>query len=175
MFEEARVAVGAWYPYLKALHVISAAIWSFSTAVAWAFYLKPALVAARRHPKDETLCRRRDDLMARFDSGASFEHVAFVLLVVTALLMLWINQIDPTRMNFITVKLWIGVAIIVPMEAVDIWLSHLGGSKRHLKSQGDSERYEQVMEWHWRFFRVTEPLVVVLVPAMFVIAVAKPF
>jgi hypothetical protein len=113
--------------------------------------------------------------MRRFDRGASFEHVAFALLVVTAVLMLWINQVELGRFTFMTAKLWIGVLIIVPMEALDIWLSHLGGSKARLAARGDAERYEQVMEWHWRFFRVTEPLVVVLVPFMFVIAVAKPF
>ena len=31
------------------------------------------------------------------------------------------------------------------------------------------------MLWHWTFLRVTEPIVVVLVPTMFVLAIAKPF
>jgi len=175
MIEEARLAIGVWYPYIKALHVMSVALWAFSTAVAWAFYLKPVLQAARANPEDVQLRRRRDEFMKRFDAGASFEHVAFVLLVVTALLMLWVNQIDLGVFNFLTFKLLVGIVIIVPMEAIDVWLSHLGGSKAHLAKQGDDERYEQVMEWHWKFFRVTEPLVIVLVPAMFVIAVAKPF
>jgi len=32
-----------------------------------------------------------------------------------------------------------------------------------------------VMQQHWVFLRVTEIVVLVLVPAMFVIAIAKPF
>jgi hypothetical protein len=39
--DEIRTALASWYPYLKAVHVIAAALWSFSTAVAWVFYLEP--------------------------------------------------------------------------------------------------------------------------------------
>jgi hypothetical protein len=31
------------------------------------------------------------------------------------------------------------------------------------------------MARHWRFFRITEPLVQVLIPLMFVLAIVKPF
>lgn len=61
------------------------------------------------------------------------------------------------------------------MEVLDIYLSHLGGSKARLRAAGDAERYERAMDWHWLFFRVTEPLVLVLIPTMFVMAIVKPF
>jgi hypothetical protein len=175
VIEELRAAIGAYYLYIKAIHVLSAAIWGFSTAVAWAYFLKPALSAARRHPEDATLRTRRDVFMERFDRGASLEHVAFVLLVLTAVLMLWVTEADLTRWSFITALLWLGILVIVPMEAVDIYLSHLGGNKARVRATGDRERYEQMMDWHWKFLRTTEPVVIVLVPAMFVIAIAKPF
>ncbi len=171
--EELRAGLAPWYSYVKAIHVLSAAIWGFSTAVAWAFYLKPALASARRHPDDPTRRARRNELMERFDRGASFEHVALVVLVVTAVLMLWLGRVDLTQWSFITAMLWLGILVILPMEAVDIWLSHMGGSKAHARE--DPERYERLMELHWIFFRITEPLVVILVPTMFVIAIAKPF
>lgn len=175
MIESIRAALGPWYPYLKALHVLSAALWSFSTAVAWIYYLKPALRAARRDPDDAARLARRNEFMERFDRGAALEHVAFVVLVVTAGLMLWLGRVDPFAWSFVTAKLWIGVLVLVPMEAFDVYLSHLGGSKAHLRATGDDARYERMMDLHWTFFRVTEPIIVVLVPAMFVIAIAKPF
>lgn len=175
MIEELRAAIGPYYLYIKAFHVLSAAIWGFSTAVAWAYYLKPALRAARRQPEDATLRSRRDVFMQRFDRGASLEHVAFVVLVLTAVSMLWVAQVDLTKWNSVTALLWLGILIILPMEAVDIYLSHLGGNKARVRATGDSERYELMMERHWKFLRITEPVVLLLVPAMFVIAIAKPF
>ena len=175
MVEELRLAFGPYYLYIKALHVVSAALWSFSTAVAWGFYLKPALRAARRHPDDPARRARRDDFMRRFDRGAWLEHVAFAVLVVTAALLLWVGQFDLVRWSFVTLMLWIGVLVILPMEILDIYLSHGGGNKERLRARGDEARYERAMDWHWAFLRVTEPLVIVLAPAMFVIAIVKPF
>ncbi len=175
MIGEIRAALGPFYLYIKAVHVISAAVWSFSTAVAWVYYLKPALRAARRHPDDPRRRARRDELMERFDRGAAIEHVAFAFLVVTAGLMLWLGRFDLSRWSFVTAKVWIGVLVIVPMEAFDIYLSHMGGNKARIRATGDDARYERMMHLHWIFLRITEPIIVFLVPAMFVIAVAKPF
>jgi len=33
----------------------------------------------------------------------------------------------------------------------------------------------EVMDWHWKLLRITEPVAILRVPAMFVIAIAKPF
>jgi hypothetical protein len=175
VIEEIRLAIGPGYLYIKALHVFSAAIWSFSTAVAWSYYLKPALRAARRNPDDPALRARRDEFMRRFDKGAALEHVAFVFLFLTAALMLWISQVDLAHWSFISAMLWIGILVILPMEAFDIYLSHLGGNKTRLLALGNAERYERAMDWHWKFLRVTEPIVIVLAPAMFLIAIVKPF
>lgn len=168
-------ALAPWYFWIKAFHVLAVAVWSFSTMVAWVFYLKPALLSAQARPDDPQAIARRNEFMERFDRGAILEHIAFVILVVTALLMIWLRDIDLLSGNFIAVKFWIGVAIILPMEAIDIWISHLGGNKEKIRRSGDTERYEAMMAHHWRFFRITEPIVVVLVPLMFFLAVLKPF
>lgn len=102
------------------------------------------------------------------------ERSALVVMTVTTLLMLWIAQIDLTRFSFFTALLAIGIVVIVPMEAIDIWLAHLGGNKARIRATGNGERYEQVMAWHWLFLRVTEPIVLVLIPTMFYLAIVKP-
>jgi len=173
--EELRQTLGHYFLYIKALHVMSVAVWSFSTAVAWVWYLKPALTAARARPDDPLRRARRDEFMDRFDRGAALEHYAFAILVSTAIAMLWINGVDLTRWSFVTVKFWIGVFVILPMEAIDIYLSHLGGNKARVRAAHGQLNHERMMEWHWIFFRVTEPLVVVLIPTMFFLAILKPF
>ena len=148
MIEELRAAIGPYYLYIKAVHVVSAAIWGFSTAVAWSFYVKPVVAASRRRPESQSLHLRRNDFMERFERGAWLEHVAFLLLVLTAALLLWIGQVDLTRWSFITLLLWLGILVILPMEVLDIHLSHMGGNKRHLRAAGDAERYERMLERH---------------------------
>lgn len=173
--EALQEAVSPYYFWIKAFHVISAAVWAFSTSVAYAYYLKPAIVAAHRHPDDPARRARLDDFMERFDRGAIFEHVALVIMIVTALLMIWIRDIDLLRWSFIPFLFWIGVIVITPMEVLDIWLAHLGGNKTRLREAGDRERYDRVLGWHLTFLRVTEPIVIVLIPTAFIIAVVKPF
>ncbi|MCP4006157.1 MAG: hypothetical protein GY725_18390 [bacterium] len=172
---ELRELLAPHYAVVKAIHVIAAALWSFSTMVAYAFYLKPAIRRFYRNPDDERARETRNRLMESFDRGAAFEHWALLILVITAVLMLWLGGFDLTRWSFIAAKLWIGILIIFPMEAVDIYLSHMGGSKERIRKTGDMERYERMMGHHWTFFRITEPLVMGLIPLMFVLAVAKPF
>ena len=79
------------------------------------------------------------------------------------------------RPIFAWFDLWIGVFVIAPMEAIDIYLSHLGGNKAGIRRTGDLARYERMVRHHTTFLRVTEPIVVVIVPLLFVLAVAKPF
>jgi hypothetical protein len=75
----------------------------------------------------------------------------------------------------VTVKLWLGVLVFLPMEIVDVYLSHLGGNKAAIRASGDTARYERFMDLHWLFFRVTEPIIVIVVPIVVFLAVAKPF
>jgi hypothetical protein len=173
--EEIRAALAPYYLWIKAVHVLAAALWSFSTAVAWACYLKPALRRAAREPESREAQARRNHYLELFDRGAIFEHVALAFLVATAGLMLWLGRVDLGRWSFVTAKLWIGVLVILPMEAADIYLSHLGGNKATIRRSGDMARYDRFVRYHTRFLYLTEPIVVVLVPALFVIAVAKPF
>lgn len=173
--EEIRAALAPWYPYVKAVHVIAAAVWAFSTAVAWVCYLKPALRRAALAPGDREARSRADHYLELFDRGAIVEHVALAVLVVTALTMIWLARVDLLRWSFVTAKLWIGVLVIAPMEAIDIYLSHLGGNKAGIRRSGDMARYERMVRHHTTFLHVTEPIVVVIVPLLFVLAVAKPF
>ena len=129
---ELRELLAPHYAVVKAIHVIAAGLWSFTTAVAYTYYLKPAFRRVLRNPADARARETRNRLMEAFDRGASIEHVALAILIVTAAIMLWLGGFDLTRWSFVSAKLWVGIAIILPMEAIDIHLSHLNGNKARI-------------------------------------------
>jgi uncharacterized membrane protein len=149
--------------------------WAWSTAVAWLHYLKPAFRRAHAHPDDPELQRRRDAMMEAFDRGALIEHVAFPVLLASGLALLWIGGYPLAAWSWLSAKLLLVSLVFVPMEVADYYLSHFGGNKARARRSGDSARYRRLMDVHWRFFRITEPLVAVFVPIVVYLAVAKPF
>lgn len=164
-----------WYAQLKFLHVISVAMWSFSTAVAYRDYIVPAFRAVEHHPHDEARIARRNDFMERFDSGAILEHVAFPLLVVTGLCMMLAGGWSLDSFTWFAAKMLVVLLIFVPIEIVDYYISHFGGQKARIRRSGDMARYERFMAIHWTFFKVTAPLIIIFVPTAYYLAIVKPF
>ena len=173
MLDALRMELAPWYLQIKFLHIIFMATWVMSTSVAYTWYAQAAWLAWQRNPNDPEIKRRRDWAFEQFDKGASLEHIAFPLLLLTGLLMYWLAGWN-LDMHWLAAKLTIVVLIFLPMEIFDYWLSHFGGSKRQYRLKGDSERYESLMSLHWWFFRVTTPLVIVFIPLIIYLAVTKP-
>jgi uncharacterized membrane protein len=173
--EELRSALTAYYLPLKTLHLLAAGMWAFSTAVAFRNYLVPAFRAWFREPDNPVCVARRDDAMERFDRGAELEHWAFPLLLITGIALVWLGGWGLQDVSWLTAKLTLVLIIFVPMEAVDYYLSHFGGNKQKIRASGDMDRYEQTIGLHWKFFKVTTPLVITLIPLTYYLAVTKPF
>lgn len=161
-----------WYQQIRFVHLLAVMIWSFSTAVAYTWYVKSAWLGWQRQPDDPARRARRDWVMEQFDRGAILEHVAFPLVIVTGLSLFWLGGWSLAS-GWLLVKLALVVIIFVPMEVFDYWISHFGGSKRQWR-ESDPARYERLMQWHWRFFRITTPLVVVFIPVIIYMAAVKP-
>ena len=172
--EELRTVLMPWYLQVKFVHLFMVAMWSFSTAVAYRNYIIPAFRAWQREPGSADRIARRNDFMERFDKGAVLEHIAFPLVLVTGITMVWLAGWPWLALNWLGLKLLIIGVIFVPMEVVDYYISHGGGNKRKIRQSGDMQRYERMTLFHWRFFKVTTPLVVIFVPLLFLIAVTKP-
>ena len=170
-----RQALAPAYLWIKAIHVLAVMIWAWSTAVAYAYFVKPAYRRALRRPDDEAARAERDRFMERFDRGTLLEHVAFPVILVTGILLLWISGFTLLRWSWLLAKTLLVVLVFVPMEVVDYYLAHGGGNKRRLRRAGRHERHARMMERHWLFFRITEPIVLVLIPMAIVLAIAKPF
>ena len=173
MLESIREGLMPWYPQIRFVHLLAVMIWSFSTAVAYAWYVKSAWLAWERQPASAERKARRDWAMEQFDRGAVLEHVAFPVLLASGLTLFWLGGWSLSA-GWLLVKLALVVIIFVPMEAFDYWISHFGGSKRQWR-EADPRRYERLMQWHWRFFRITTPMVMVFIPVIIYLAAVKPF
>lgn len=62
------------YLTLKFVHMVFAAIWAWSTSVAYGNYLVPLFRDWQRAPHDPERIRLRNWAMERFDDGAKLEH-----------------------------------------------------------------------------------------------------
>lgn len=173
MLDTLRESLAAHYLIIKFLHLLLVMIWAWSTAVAYGWYIRPAFIKWQRKPTDAACKARRDWAFEQFDRGAVLEHIAFPGVLLTGLLLVWVG---PWNLSFdwFLVKLVIIAIVFIPMEVVDYYLSHFGGNKVMLRHQGDNQRYDAMIMHHWRFFRVTTPLVATLIPAVIFLAVVKP-
>jgi hypothetical protein len=172
--EELRFLLLPWYLQIKFFHLLMVAMWSFSTAVAFRDYLAPVFRAWSRNPERSDLIARRDEAIERFDNGAVLEHIAFPLVLFTGLLMVWLGSWTWEEVNWLTIKLGIVLIVFLPMEILDYYLSHFGGNKGKIRTACNTQRYEQMILLHWKFLRVSTPLAIVFIPALFYLAVTKP-
>ena len=164
-----------YYLILKWVHLFFVAMWAFSTAVAYRYYLVPVFRAWLANKDDAAIIEKRNWTFKAFDRGAVLEHVAFPIILVTGLMLVWLGGWRIDELNWLAVKLLIVALIFVPMEIVDYHISHFGGRKSLSLKTNDIESYERKIQFHWLFFRVTERLVVIFVPLVFFLAVVKPF
>jgi hypothetical protein len=172
--EELRTLLQPWYLQIKFIHLLMVAMWSFSTAVAYRNFIVPIFRAWQADPGNIAHIANRDEAIERFDRGAILEHVAFPIVLTSGLLMVWLAEWNWHSVNWLTLKLVVILVIFLPMEAVDYHLSHFRGNKRRIRLLGDTQRYESTVRFHWRFFRITTPLVVVFIPLLFYLAITKP-
>ena len=79
-----------FYLHVQFLHLLSVAIWSFSTTVAFRNFIIPAFRAWQRDPHNPERIAKRNEFMERFDKGVILEHIAFPVLVITGLMLVWL-------------------------------------------------------------------------------------
>ena len=174
MIEAIRETLGPWYIYIKFVHVLAVMIWGWSTMVGFGWYLRPMYIKWLHNRDDPVARERRNWAMEHFDSGVIAEHVAFPIVILTGLIMFVVGDWQ-LGMNWLTFKLALVFGIFVPMETVDYYLSHFGGNKAKIRKTGDMERYERMIQIHWKFFIVTTPLVALFIPTIIFLAIVKPF
>ncbi|WP_421862023.1 hypothetical protein [Parvibaculum sp.] len=163
-----------WYAQIKFLHVIFVGIWAFSTAVAYQNYVIPAFRHAMAAPGDAKAIAHRNRMMEAFDKGVVLEHVAFPGILATGLLMLWLGGWSPAESWWLTAKLALVILVFIPMEIVDYRISHFSKPKRQMRLDGETERLEAAIAFHWKFLRISTFFVVTTIPTAIYLAVVKP-
>ena len=163
-----------WYAQIKFLHIVLVGIWAFSTAVAYQNYVIPAFRRALANPDDARAIDHRNRMIEAFDKGVVLEHVAFPGVIVTGLLMLWLGGWSPADSWWLAAKLALVVLLFIPMEIVDYRISHFSKPKRQMRLDGETERLEAAIAFHWKFLRVSTFIVVTAIPAAIYLAVVKP-
>lgn len=173
MIDAIRESLGSYYLTIKFVHLMAATLWSWSTAVAYVWYIRDAWRDWAREPGNDLLRARRNWAFEQFDKGVIVEHLAFPVVLITGPLLIILGG-WPLDTPWLAVKLAILLLVFMPIEICDYWLSHIAGNKNTLRASGDDERYEWFMQFHWLFFRVTTPLIVIFVPTTIFLAVVKP-
>jgi len=174
MLNSLQTVLAPWYLQIKFVHLFFVGIWMFSTSVAYVYYLLPVMKAWRRNPEDTEIIPLRNWVMARFDEGAVYEHVAFPMILITGPL-LYIAGGWTTAAAWLDLKILIILLLFVPMEIYDFYLSHFGGNKHKLIAAGDMAGHEQHIHLHWWFFLLTTPAVMIYGVLVMFLAVTKPF
>lgn len=173
MWDSVRELLAPAYIYIKFIHVFFVMIWSWSTAVAYSWYVKGAFLRWERNPDDATAVQRRNWAIEQFDRGVVLEHVAFPVILITGPLLYFIG---PWTLSFhwLAIKLCVVAFVFVPMEIFDYYLSHFGGNKESLRKRNLPEKYEWAIRKHWQFLKVSTPLISIFMPLVIFLAVTKP-
>jgi len=173
VFEPVREFLLPYYLHIKAVHLFFVAMWMWSTAAAYAYYLVPVFKAWRRNPQDAGVLAMRDWAIERFDQGATYEHIAFPAILLTGPLLYFVAGWS-TEAGWLALKLLIVLGIFLPIEILDYHLSHFGGSKRNVRRRNDLAAYERAVHRHWLFLILSSPVVMVFIILVVALAVTKP-
>jgi len=158
----------------KTIHVLAATLWAFSTIGPMRFYVRPTLAAAERDPENEELQRRRDWVLEQFDRTVMLEHVAFAAILLTGP-MLYITGAAMLDQTWFAIKIAVVVAIFIPLEIYDVWLSHIAAPKETSAKHDNPLRYAAFRRRYVAFLKGVTPLILLTVPAVLILALAKPF
>ncbi|KCZ46952.1 MULTISPECIES: hypothetical protein [unclassified Hyphomonas] len=174
MLEPIRMFLGEYYLQLKFIHLTAVMVWVWSTSVAYAFYLVPVFKAWRRNPTDQEIVRLRNWMMERFDQGASYEHFAFPVILITGPLLFWAGGFN-AHVGWLMLKLLFVAGIFIPIEVTDYYLAHFGGAKHRYREAGDAVGYERAVQHHWWFLLLSSPAIMVSAMIVLYLAITKPF
>ncbi|BFM15111.1 hypothetical protein R50073_12940 [Maricurvus nonylphenolicus] len=174
MLELIQSTLGPYYLTIKWVHLFFAITWIMSVAGAYSYFLVPVVQQWRKNPHDEGAIRMRNWAFERFDQAVVYEHTAFPMFLITGILLVLVGGWT-TSAGWLVLKLSIVFVVILPMEAVDYYISHFGGNKRRMRDRGDDVAYEKAIHHHWWFFLVTSPPVAVFALIITYLAVLKPF
>ena len=162
-----------YYTHIKFIHLFSVMIWSMSAVGAYVYYFRTTLFAAKKDPYNMELQRRLIWAYEQFDKTVVLEHIAFPVVLITGLLMFFMAgwSIDS---QWLLIKLVIVIGFFIPLEILDVWISHVLGPRISKHRESDVDDWNQGRALHWKFLKIVSPWVGITIPLVIFLAVVKP-
>ena len=117
-----------YYPYIKFIHLFSVMIWGMSAVGAYVYYFRTTLFEVKKDSQDMELQQGLIWAYEQFDKTVVLEHIAFLVALIIGLLM-FVMAGWTTDNSWMLVKLVIVVGFFIPLEVLDVWISHVLGPK----------------------------------------------
>jgi uncharacterized membrane protein len=117
-----------YYPYIKFIHLFSMMIWGMSAVGAYVYYFLSTLFEVKKDSQNMELQQGLIWAYEQFDKTVVLEHIAFPVALIIGLLM-FVMAGWTTDNSWILVNLVIVVGFFIPLEVLDVWISHVLGPK----------------------------------------------
>ena len=166
-------ALAGHYGLIKFIHVFFVMTWAMSAVGAYVFYLRTAVYHAGKNPADPVWQARRIWAFDQWDKTVWLEHAALPIILVTGPL-LFLSGGWSFQHHWLAWKLAIVILAFLPMEAVDIWVSHVRGPGVAMNREQSPEAWESFRAMQLKFYRIVSPIVRFGIPFVIFLAVAKP-
>ena len=160
---------------IKSIHVVSAIVWSFMIMAPMLYYIKPAVMQAAENPSDPEMVRRSQWVLEQYDQVAILEHV-FLTIMLASGLLLYSSGLASFANGWFVAKMFLVIAVLIPLEIFDIWLAHIKAPKetKALREE-DPEAYARFRDFFFKAINRTAPPMVMAVLATLYLALMKPF
>lgn len=159
---------------IKALHIVSAMLWAFTTAAPMLFYVMPTMKKVKANPENQELKRRGEWVLEQMDRVVILEHGALAVLLCTGVL-LYISGIAGFSNGWFVAKMAIVIGFFIPMEIYDIWLTHVKAPRMTREKSADPVRYEAFRAFYYKYLMGLAYPIMVFIPAVLILALTKPF
>jgi len=165
-----------WRGVIRFAHVAAFVLWA-GPAMGASWFVYAAAWDRRRQPDDDELLRRERWVRRQYNRVVVLEHLAFAALVVTGLMLAEAVDWAYQGQTWWRWKLVLVCLVFVPMELVDLGLSAWFGRVMRpgpVEGGAADARYERAARMQDLFLRATIPPVMIGIPLVLYLAVAKP-
>ncbi|WP_317931958.1 DUF2269 family protein [Halioxenophilus sp. WMMB6] len=163
----------AAYGYVKFFHIFFMAMWAMSAVGAYIFYLRATIFEVRDNPENEELKKRLVWAYEQFDKTVILEHIAFPLLLITGAILYYLGGWSLAQ-HWLLVKLVIVIGFFIPLELLDIWISHILGPRITRRRNEFPDEWNSGRALHLKFLLKSSPMIRITVPIVILLAAAKP-
>lgn len=160
-----------WFPIVKVVHLGALVLWLGPSGGAWL-----VLMLARREIGEPNAVSH--NLYLGFLRMLWFEHLGFILMLGSGVLLLSTYGFSAVGMTWLKVKLILVLVVISPIEIADMWFSHKYLPQIFASREPDApytEAEQRILHlYHRRFTPIALPLLLTAIVTIMWLAAARP-